>query len=451
MQGDAFCDAVGVCAAGSDAAPHARTQSRICMTKSFTGAAMLILRDAGRIALDDPVSEYVPAVAGWAAPTDDSPPVTIRMLLSMSAGLPEDDGWADRCLDWPAEHLDELLGGGVTFATPAGTRFEYSNLGWVVLGRVVGRVTGMRVQDFVRAMLLVPLGLEDTTWQPASGSILTGHRLGRSGVTVDTPPLGDGAFAPMGGLWSTVRDLCRWVAFFLDAYPPRSGGDESILSRASRREMQSPSVPADPLLPERSHACGYGFGLFIEDDHRHGCVVAHPGGLPGYGSCMRWLPSRRVGVVALANLTYASLEASTMEVFDLLEELGVLPAPALEVSEALRALAERLVAMLNEWDAAREPEIFTPNVVLDVDRSERVRQARELRHRLGRLRLGEVESSGATRGTATAAGERGAVRLSLLLSPEAPPRIQSYEIDQPGRDLVQPPTRAGKKPRATFC
>ena len=82
---------------GEDRRPDADSVYRIAsMTKSFTAATVLLLRDEGRLRLDDPVADHVPALADWAPPTADSPAVTIRDLLTMSAGLPTDDPWGDR-------------------------------------------------------------------------------------------------------------------------------------------------------------------------------------------------------------------------------------------------------------------------------------------------------------------------------------------------------------------
>ena len=346
---------VGVLRAGEAEPPGPDTVSRICsMTKSFVAAAVLLLRDQGRLALDDPVAGHVPELASLRLPTGDSTRLTIRSLLTMASGLPDDDFWADRRMDLPARGVDRLLRAGATFAHPPGTVFEYSNFGWVMLGRVVTNVGGMAVQEFVSQKILLPLGLGATTWsRPAHGriSVMTGHRL-RGGAWHEEPaPVDDGDFAPMGGLWSSVTDVARWMIFLLDAFPPRDDTDDGPLSRASRREMQQvhrawPSTyEADSA---RLTAGGYGMGLMVTHDLRFGYVVGHPGGLPGFGSFMRWLPERGVGVVALGNLTYAPLDLATLECLELLDDLGALP------PQAPVAPSPALVAGARSPDAAAE-------------------------------------------------------------------------------------------------
>src|SRR5262245_12327402 len=109
--------------------PTTRSVFRIAsMTKSFTAATVLRLRDDGVLALDDPV----PELAGIRA-TADSPALTLRHLLSMQAGFTADDRWADRHLDIGPDEFDALLAAGPLFAVPTGTGFEYTNLGYGVI------------------------------------------------------------------------------------------------------------------------------------------------------------------------------------------------------------------------------------------------------------------------------------------------------------------------------
>ena len=108
------------------------------MTKSFTAATVMLLRDDGLLGLDDPVADWLPDV-DLRGPTADSPAITIRHLLTMSAGLPTDDPWGDRQQALPLDAFAELLAQRPTFAWPPGTQFDYSNLGYGVLGRVYGR------------------------------------------------------------------------------------------------------------------------------------------------------------------------------------------------------------------------------------------------------------------------------------------------------------------------
>src|SRR5215468_14682 len=106
------------------------------MTKSFTAAAVFLLRDEGALRLDDLSEASVPELAGLCS-LAGSASVTIRQLLTMTAGFPTDDPWGDRLQGQPLAEFAEFLAGGVSLAWVPGTRFEYSNLGYAILGRVI--------------------------------------------------------------------------------------------------------------------------------------------------------------------------------------------------------------------------------------------------------------------------------------------------------------------------
>ncbi len=230
---------VGTHSVALSAVPGPSTSSRICsMTKSFVAAAVLMLRDEGRLSLDDPIAAHVPALTDLELPTRDSAPLRVRDLMSMSSGLPEDDAWGDRLMNLDAREVDRILASIGSFAHAPGVAYEYSNLGWVVLGRVISAVSGATTQEFVTSKLLRPLEMTSTGWDPPVSDMLTGYRVTEWAWEEELPPLPDGDFAPMAGLWSTVNDLSRWIAFFLDAFPARDDPDDGPLCRSSRREMQ---------------------------------------------------------------------------------------------------------------------------------------------------------------------------------------------------------------------
>lgn len=407
--------------------PDADTVFRIAsMTKSFTAAAVLLLRDRGHLGLDDEVAAHVPEAAAIRPPSSDAPALTVRALLTMAGGLPSDDPWGDRQLGLPAERFSRLLGDSVSLAWTPGTAFEYSNLGYALLGRVIEAVTGREYREALSELLLEPLGLVSTA---ARAEDLPAHRLAAGHRSTDGRweqlPLDPyGSFSAMGGLFSTVRDLTTWVGGFTDAYPPRSDppGDHP-LSRATRRELQQPhrSLPVQLSwtsleVPPAVWAAAYGYGLFVELDagsaggrpgggRGGGEVVGHSGGLPGFGSHMRWHPASGWGVIVLANSTYAPAYVLATRLLRALLGAGdarafnepvdepvnepVLvrgPAPApgspWPATLAARALVERL---LHRWDDALAAELFAPNVDLDEPLPRRRAAIERMRSELGGL------------------------------------------------------------------
>src|SRR5262249_36155385 len=173
--------------------PGAGTVFRIAsMTKSFTAAAVLLLRDEGALALDDPAGRYVPQVASLRLASPDSPAITIRNLLTMTSGFPTDDPWGDRQQGLALDSFDQLLAGGLSVNWAPGTRFEYSNLGYAVLGRVITAVTGTPYSDFVASRLLTPLGMTTTGYEPDGFSpdqLARGYQRGRA-ASGSVPPGG---------------------------------------------------------------------------------------------------------------------------------------------------------------------------------------------------------------------------------------------------------------------
>src|SRR6266853_2837700 len=135
------------------------------MTKSFTALAVLKLRDDGRLSLEDPVSRWIPEFARMERPTRDTPPLTVRQLLSHSAGFPEDNPWGDQQLSATDAMMDDWLAKGIPFSTPPGTRYEYSNYAFGLLGRVVTNAAGVPYEQYVHAEILSKLHMDGSTFQ----------------------------------------------------------------------------------------------------------------------------------------------------------------------------------------------------------------------------------------------------------------------------------------------
>ncbi len=399
------------------------------MTKSFSAAATLTLRDEGVLRLDDRAADHAPELA--ALDRYDSAPITIRDLLSMSSGLPTDDPWADRHLDLTDDEFDRIIAVGTLWAHPTGNRYEYSNFGFALLGRVVHRATGTRIQDLVSARLLQPLGMQRSGWsRPDHDDWARPMRWLDDGHVAERDPLPDGLIAPMGGIWSTVPDLVEWVRWFDAAFPARNDADDGPLSRASRREMQTPQryTGMGTLRGVRS-AGNYGFGLRILDEPELGTVVTHSGGFPGYGSNMRWLPGRRIGVVALANVTYAPMTELTARLLDEVHAQGFVPGEGTPVSTEIADLAHRLVALINEWDDDRARDAVTTSLIHDDSLDRRRADADRITSVAGRLTIDSIEPHTAARATIRCSGATGrGADVTMLLAPPLPPRIQSYTV-----------------------
>jgi len=410
------------------------------MTKSFTALAILKLRDAGKLGLDDPAERYVPELRALAYPTADSPRITIRHLLSHEAGFPEDNPWGDQQLAISEEAMTALLKQGLSFSNPPGQGYEYSNFGYAILGRIVAVVAGMPYARYLDQAILQPLGMTATTMEPAAvppNRLAVGYRH-EDGVWKLEPALADGAFGPMGGMLTSMRDLSRYVGFLMDAWPARDGPDTGPVRRASVREMQQvarmrpASATATAGGGVRLQAGGYGFGLRVNQSEQFSQVVGHAGGLPGYGSLMLWLPEHGVGLIAAGNRTYTRWGPRFDAAFSALATTGALQPRVPQPAPALIAARELVSRLIVHWDDALADELAADNLFKDRSKGHRRRELEALRARHGQFRTepgAELHVENALRGHWLMAGERGTIRVQVTLAPTVPPRVQHLEVE----------------------
>ncbi|HEU5245193.1 MAG TPA: serine hydrolase domain-containing protein [Gaiellaceae bacterium] len=280
--------AVGVADTAAGVEATSDTQYRIgSITKTFTAAAIMQLRDAGKLDLEDPLDRHVEGAAH--APT-------IRRLLSHASGLQretQDASWLTLRFASPDELLETL--GQAELVLPAGARFHYSNLAFALLGIVVERVSGLPYQDYVRERLLEPVGLTRVSFEPeapaAKGYLAQPYADG----VWDTIGVETGAWASAGQLWGTAADICRWGAFLADP-------DESVLASSSAEEMRTVQAIDD----HERWLSGYGLGLALRrDDDR--ILAGHSGSMPGFIAQLLFSAREKVVAVTLTNESEASL------------------------------------------------------------------------------------------------------------------------------------------------
>ena len=217
---------------------------------------------------------------------------------------------------------------------------------------------------------------------------------------VEEPHAAHGAFAPMGGLFSSVRDLAAWAAWFAAAFPSRDDPDgASPLTRSSRREMQQVQRSIMPELRWASAARlptvqtgGYGYGLFVELDVARGRVVSHSGGYPGFGSHMRWHPASGIGVVGVANGRYARINVACREALELLVDREIAPIRRPTVWPAVVEAKVAVEGLVNAWDDEVAERLFAMNVALDEDLATRRAAITRLRDVHGVLPPGSVRA-----------------------------------------------------------
>jgi CubicO group peptidase (beta-lactamase class C family) len=257
------------------------TQYRIgSITKSFTAAAVLQLRDAGRLSLDDPLDRHLPGTPHGS--------LTVRTMLSHLSGLqrePPGEIW-ESMRDHSREGLLAALADAELLFSP-GEQWHYSNLAYSLLGELVARLSGLEWIDYVRERLFAPAGLERTTFAPVEPAARGYFVEPYTDVVRREHDVELDSSAPIGQLWSTAPDLCRWAAFLADP-------DPSALRPESAREMRA----FQGMIDQESWTIGYGLGLML---YRHGdrVLFGHDGGMPGFLARLAYSEKEQVGAVAL--------------------------------------------------------------------------------------------------------------------------------------------------------
>ena len=278
-------EAVGLADVEAAEAATPDTQYRVAsITKTLTAAAVMQLRDADALALDDPLERHLPGVAHGS--------LTLGRLLSHLAGLqrePAGEVW--ETLEFPSrEELVERLGDAAQ-VLPPGERWHYSNLAYGLLGEVVARCSGIEYERYVTERLLRPLGLERTTWvsePPAARPYLVEPY---SDAVVVEPDVHLRGKSSAGQLASTTRDLARWGAFLADP-------DAAVLAPATVDEMHELRVMAEP-----DWTLGWGLGLMLLRRGEH-LFAGHTGGFPGFLSFLVYSRAAKTGAVVLTNSSH---------------------------------------------------------------------------------------------------------------------------------------------------
>jgi CubicO group peptidase (beta-lactamase class C family) len=331
-----WCSGAGFADLASGAAAGPATLYRVAsITKTFTGTAIMRLREAGRLDLDDAVAGYIPEVRQAAPPETRIEQVTLRRMLAHASGLASEPPGTDWTVPLYEGLTDLGQPGAVVTRIPPSQHPKYSNLAYHLLGEVITRVSGVSYPDYIREEILLPLGMNSTAfvmadewpqWRQATGYAPRAF----------TDELAVAAAAPQmgaeGGLWSCVDDLLKWARVQLDAYRWGVLGP-AILPAADLREMHAPRwLDGD----DWTRAWGLSWCAVRRDD---AVWIQHSGGLPGFSTARCFNPESEVGAVALIN---GSADAAE--------------------------LAMDLAAIMRRWGRSRAPRISVPEPTPDLFR-----------------------------------------------------------------------------------
>jgi CubicO group peptidase (beta-lactamase class C family) len=279
------------------------------ITKTMTGIAIMQLRDRGLLSLDDPIVRHVPELRAVHNPNGDTGAITLRHLMSHSAGF-RGGTWPWRDKEWQPfeppgwEQLAAMLA-YTEVLFPPGSRFSYSNPGIVYLGQVIERLSGEDYEVYVDKNILKPLGMHSSYFDRTPPHLLR-HRSHsyyiRDGKRSAAPFDADtGVTVSNGGLNAPMPDMAKYVAFLIgDA--ARAGGYDLILKRSSLEEMWRPQISAGEDYSQGRMAATTHSGLSFFIDQAKGMrIVGHNGDQNGFRAYLSLCPDQRAGTLLAFN------------------------------------------------------------------------------------------------------------------------------------------------------
>jgi CubicO group peptidase (beta-lactamase class C family) len=266
------------------------TKFRIAsLTKQFTGSCILLLQERGLLSVHDPISKHVLDLpAAWQ-------PITLHQLLTHTSGIPnftekpQAEGNLNRIGVTPRQTISIVTSDPLDFAP--GTKLHYSNTGYILLGMVIEKVSGMSYADFLQKNIFAPLGMASSGYDTTAKIIpqrASGYERDEKGQITNADFIDmNGPFAA-GGIYSTVEDMYRWNEALTT--PGR------LLSADSLRQMFA-------IYPETTAygSQNYGYGVVLT--HRFGKLLYyHGGGVNGFESSIQRYPADGLCIVILANV-----------------------------------------------------------------------------------------------------------------------------------------------------
>ncbi|MEO0642169.1 MAG: serine hydrolase [Pseudomonadota bacterium] len=270
------------------------------VTKQFTAVSLLLLQERGALALDDPLSKHYPeAPEAWGA-------ITLRNLLRHTSGIPNvTDLPAFAKISRTPISQDDLIGlfRDLPLEFEPGSKWSYSNSGYVVLSRVIENASGQSYSEFVEANLFDAIGMEATAVDVTARIVpkrAAGYSPSQEG-RINAPYADMGIPTGAGALYSTTGDLLKWQRAVF-------GGQ--VLSQESLDEYLTPT--SQPAFREFKYAHGITVGKT-----ENGTIYWHGGGIEGFNSWLGHDADREVTVVVLANLNGASADELGMQLMTL--------------------------------------------------------------------------------------------------------------------------------------
>lgn len=254
------------------------------VSKQFTAMAVMFLVKDGKVRYDQPVRDFLPELPAAARA------VTVRHLLNHTSGLWDYEAFIPETRTTQLDDNDvlALVASKDSLSSPPGTVYCYSNSGYVLLGLIVARASGMSFPDFLRTRIFAPLGMtatvahvegRDTIPHRAFGYSPRGGAFVRTDQSVTSATLGD------GGIYTNVDDMTRW---------------DQALSEGRLVDAATLALATTPPELPAGATTEYGFGWFV-DSYRGEKRWRHTGETSGFRNAIQRFPDRRLTIIVLTN------------------------------------------------------------------------------------------------------------------------------------------------------
>jgi len=265
------------------------------ISKPLTATGLMILVERGRVNLDAPANDYLGG-AKLQARVGDAAQATVRRVAGHTAGLPLHSQHFYDDEPYRPPPMDETIHRYGNLVTAPGERYQYSNLGYGILGGVISRVSGKGYAGFMREEVFAPLGMGHTSVHVGPG-LEEGQAVKYTPDGLVVPPC-DSDSPGASAIYSSAHDLVRFAMFHLKNDLP---DQKAIISDAAIDEMQRPSPGTGPTREWEREGSGYGIGWYVgvtEDGLR---VIHHSGGTVGVSTVLALIPEENLAVAVLSN------------------------------------------------------------------------------------------------------------------------------------------------------
>jgi D-alanyl-D-alanine carboxypeptidase len=378
------------------------------VTKQFTCACILLLAEDGKLSIQDKVAKYYPELTR-------AKDITLYDLMTHASGYPDyyPLDFVDQRMEKTTAHdklIQEYAGGKLDFEP--GSRWSYSNTGFIILGRVIEKVSGEPFAKFLERRILKPLGMDHSAFEPKQGTkyLSAGHTAFALGDPEIATQEADGWIHAAGGLFTTPTDLAKWDLALMEG---------KVLKPESFQTMTT----ARKLSDGRTKAYGCGLGILERDGEK---ILQHSGAVSGFLAFNAMLPRTKSALILLSNCDHVDAGSLHNELLALLLKSVAGDTPLIPTIDGAPAkeTALKLLHLLQSGEIERDAlgedysKFLTP---------ERVKAAKERLQALGEPEKIEVEST----------YERGGMEVALIRFTFKNVKVKAYLYRTPNGKIQE--------------